>query len=148
LGLPARPLLWPFGDVESEGGEHDRLLRRWHEGADLELAEATREAERLVDEARNPAPRRRRRTPEPEQEPPAAEPAPSHGTPSPESCLTRRELEVAQLVSRGRTNPQIAEDLFISTSTAARHVANINRKTGFRSRAQIAEWVRAHGPGS
>ncbi|MBE3002066.1 tetratricopeptide repeat protein [Nocardiopsis sp. HNM0947] len=147
LGMPARPLLWPFGDVEPEGAERERLLQWWREGADLCLAQAAREAERLIDEARNPAPRRRRRAPEPEQEPSAAEPEVSHGAPAPEACLTRRELEVAQLVSRGRTNPQIAEELFISPSTAARHVANINRKTGFRSRAQIAEWVRGHSAG-
>jgi len=35
----------------------------------------------------------------------------------------------------------IAEELYISPATAARHVANIMLKLGFRSRAQIAAWA-------
>ena len=49
--------------------------------------------------------------------------------------LTPREREVLQLLAQGRTDAQIGEALFISTTTASRHVANIYRKLGVKSRA-------------
>jgi DNA-binding CsgD family transcriptional regulator/tetratricopeptide (TPR) repeat protein len=52
--------------------------------------------------------------------------------------LTRREREVADLVRVGRTNQEIAERLVISLSTAKVHVRNVLRKTGTRSRAELA----------
>jgi predicted ATPase/DNA-binding CsgD family transcriptional regulator len=59
----------------------------------------------------------------------------------PPSALTPRELEIAALVAAGRSNRAIADELVISPATAARHVANIMTKLGFRSRAQIAAWA-------
>ena len=52
-------------------------------------------------------------------------------------------------MASGRTNKAIADELSISHTTAARHVANIMAKLGFNSRSQIAAWVadRAQGPG-
>jgi DNA-binding NarL/FixJ family response regulator len=44
-------------------------------------------------------------------------------------------------VAEGRSNKAIAEELSISPTTAARHVANILAKLGFTSRTQIAAWV-------
>jgi predicted ATPase/DNA-binding CsgD family transcriptional regulator len=58
----------------------------------------------------------------------------------PPSSLTPREREIAALVATGRSNKAIAEELFISPATVAKHVANILAKLGFRSRAQIAAW--------
>jgi non-specific serine/threonine protein kinase len=55
--------------------------------------------------------------------------------------LTRRERQVAELVSRGLTNKQIAAKLVISQRTAQGHVEHILTKLGFTSRAQIAAWV-------
>jgi DNA-binding CsgD family transcriptional regulator len=55
--------------------------------------------------------------------------------------LTRREGEVAQLVSRGLSNRQIGDALVITEGTAALHVKNALRKLGFRSRAELAVWV-------
>jgi predicted ATPase/DNA-binding CsgD family transcriptional regulator/tetratricopeptide (TPR) repeat protein len=55
--------------------------------------------------------------------------------------LTARELQVAELVRAGATNRAIADGLRIRQPTAARHVANIMRKLGFNTRAQIAVWV-------
>jgi predicted ATPase/DNA-binding CsgD family transcriptional regulator len=55
--------------------------------------------------------------------------------------LTPRERQVAALVASGRSNKAIAEELFISPATAARHVANILAKLGFSSRTQIAAWA-------
>lgn len=55
--------------------------------------------------------------------------------------LTPRELQIALLIARGLSNRGIAEELFISPATAARHVANIFAKLGLNSRAQVAAWV-------
>jgi DNA-binding CsgD family transcriptional regulator len=52
--------------------------------------------------------------------------------------LTPRELEVLALVADGRSNRQIAEELFISTKTASTHVSNILAKLGVTSRVQAA----------
>jgi non-specific serine/threonine protein kinase len=62
-----------------------------------------------------------------------------------ETPLTPRELEVAILVARGRTNRQIAAELVITKGTAENHVVHILDKLGFDSRAQIAAWAVAHG---
>lgn len=59
-----------------------------------------------------------------------------------EGPLTAREREIARLITRGLTNRAIAEELFISPATAARHVANILGKLGFTSRAQVAVYIR------
>ena len=56
-------------------------------------------------------------------------------------CADPRERQVVELVAGGRSNKAIAEELFISPATAARHVANILAKLGFNSRAQIAAWA-------
>jgi predicted ATPase/DNA-binding NarL/FixJ family response regulator len=55
--------------------------------------------------------------------------------------LTRRELEVAQLVAGGRTNRQIGRTLGIAEKTTEVHVHNIIRKLGACSRAEVAAWV-------
>ncbi|MGH3335357.1 MAG: ATP-binding protein, partial [Nocardioides sp.] len=61
--------------------------------------------------------------------------------PSAPSPLTRRELEVADLVADGLSNPEIAARLVISVRTAQGHVESILRKLGFNSRSLIAAWV-------
>jgi len=52
--------------------------------------------------------------------------------------LSRRELEVLRLVSVGRTNREIAQDLFLSPRTVDMHVRNILRKLDCRSRVAAA----------
>ena len=52
--------------------------------------------------------------------------------------LTRRELEVLELLSEGLTNAEIAQRLFISTKTAGNHVSNILMKLNLRSRTEAA----------
>ena len=59
----------------------------------------------------------------------------------PAAALTKRELEVAQLVAGGLTNPQIARELVIGERTVDTHVENVLHKLGFSSRAQVAAWV-------
>ncbi|MET0305422.1 MAG: AAA family ATPase [Solirubrobacterales bacterium] len=55
-----------------------------------------------------------------------------------ESPLTRRELEVLRHVSIGRTNREIAQELFLSPRTVDMHVRNILRKLDCRSRVEAA----------
>ncbi|SEM33554.1 ATP-binding protein [Nonomuraea pusilla] len=57
--------------------------------------------------------------------------------------LTRREMEIAQLVAQGMTNKEIAATLVIAQRTAEGHVEHILTKLGFNSRAQVAGWIGA-----
>jgi DNA-binding NarL/FixJ family response regulator len=50
--------------------------------------------------------------------------------------LSRRELEVLRLVSVGRTNREIARELFLSPRTIDMHVRNVLTKLGCRSRTE------------
>jgi ATP/maltotriose-dependent transcriptional regulator MalT len=52
--------------------------------------------------------------------------------------LTEREREIVVLLAGGRSNPQIAESLFISPKTASVHVSNILAKLGVDSRVEAA----------
>jgi DNA-binding CsgD family transcriptional regulator len=52
--------------------------------------------------------------------------------------LTARELEVLRLVALGRTNRQIATELFITEKTAGLHVSNILSKLGAANRSEAA----------
>ena len=51
--------------------------------------------------------------------------------------LTPREVEVLALVGKGRSNDEIAEELFISASTAKTHVNRAMMKLGVHDRAQL-----------
>jgi DNA-binding NarL/FixJ family response regulator len=55
-------------------------------------------------------------------------------------ALTPRELDVLKLVARGLSNPDIAQQLFLSGHTVHRHLANILRKLNLSSRAAAAAW--------
>ncbi|MEU6414790.1 response regulator transcription factor [Microbispora sp. NPDC046933] len=55
--------------------------------------------------------------------------------------LSNRELEVVRAVARGRTNQEIAAELFISLSTVKSHVAGIQAKLGLRNRVEVAAWA-------
>ena len=84
------------------------------------ISRFTREARR-PDESALPAASRRR----------------GAGAPAPEA-LTPRELEVLQLLARGKSNPQIAQELVISRLTAKTHVERIIRKLEVSDRTQAA----------
>jgi non-specific serine/threonine protein kinase len=59
--------------------------------------------------------------------------------------LTRREREVLGLLCQRYTDPEIAEQLFISPSTASRHVSNIYGKLGVSGRREAAAVALRHG---
>ena len=66
--------------------------------------------------------------------------------------LTEREREVLVLLARGRTNDEIAAELFLSRATVKTHVGNVFMKLDLRDRAQAVVFayesglVRAAGP--
>ncbi|WP_053664354.1 response regulator [Streptomyces sp. MMG1121] len=51
--------------------------------------------------------------------------------------ITEREREVLTLIGRGRSNTEIAEDLFITVATAKSHVSRLFTKLGARDRVQL-----------
>jgi DNA-binding CsgD family transcriptional regulator len=56
--------------------------------------------------------------------------------------LSERELEVLALLASGRTNAEIARDLFVALGTVKSHVNNIYRKLGAANRAEAATRAR------
>jgi DNA-binding CsgD family transcriptional regulator len=68
-------------------------------------------------------------SPSPESEQPSSDEPPS---------LTRREKEVAVLVTRGLSNRRIAQELVLSEHTVHHHVTNILKKLNLSSRQQVA----------
>lgn len=59
--------------------------------------------------------------------------------------LTAREEGVLLAVARGRTNAEIAGELFISLSTVKTHLASLMNKLGVRNRVEIAMWAHETG---
>jgi DNA-binding CsgD family transcriptional regulator len=55
--------------------------------------------------------------------------------------LTERERAVARLIAAGASNPEIAQELFLSRKTVERHVSNLLKKVGVRNRAELAARV-------
>jgi DNA-binding CsgD family transcriptional regulator len=54
------------------------------------------------------------------------------------SVLSRRELDVARLAAAGMSNPEIADQLFLSRKTVERHISNALAKVGARNRTELA----------
>jgi DNA-binding NarL/FixJ family response regulator len=59
----------------------------------------------------------------------------------PSEPLTAREEEVLARVASGRTNSEIADELFISLSTTKTHLASLMSKLGARNRVELAMWA-------
>jgi DNA-binding NarL/FixJ family response regulator len=62
-----------------------------------------------------------------------------------EIVLSPRELDVLRLISLGRTNPEIAEALYVSRSTARAHVSSILEKLGAGSRTEAVSIAHRRG---
>lgn len=66
------------------------------------------------------------------------EPPADHG-------LTTRELEVLALIAHGRSNAEIAGELYVSGATVKTHLNHLLAKTGSRDRAQLVAYAFRHG---
>jgi len=55
--------------------------------------------------------------------------------------LSARELDVVKLAAVGRTNAEIAQELFISIGTVKTHLASVQAKLDARNRVEIAAWA-------
>jgi DNA-binding NarL/FixJ family response regulator len=62
-----------------------------------------------------------------------------------EGDLTPRESEVLRLIAAGKSNREIARELFVSEATVKTHVNRIFMKTGSRDRAQAMHYAYTHG---
>jgi DNA-binding NarL/FixJ family response regulator len=72
---------------------------------------------------------------------------PAPGTPAGTAAggLSEREREVAQLVATGRSNAEIASQLYLSEATIKSHIARILARLGLRDRVQVAVYAYEHG---
>ena len=95
----------------------------WSAGRALSLADAVAEALTVPDRVLVPTPETKRN---------------EHG-------LTAREIEVLRLLATGRSNPDIADALFISTRTAQTHVQHIFDKIDVGTRAEAAAYATKRG---
>ncbi|MGK8488350.1 response regulator [Nocardia asiatica] len=59
----------------------------------------------------------------------------------PATALTDREEQILAAVARGRTNNEIAAELYISLSTVKTHIASLMAKLGARNRVEIVIWA-------
>ncbi|MFJ4564950.1 response regulator [Streptomyces caelestis] len=78
----------------------------------------------------------------PRPKPRAPSPAPSAPLREP---LTERELDVVRLVALGRTNAEIAAELYVSLSTVKTHLSSVQLKLAARNRVEIAAWAWQNG---
>jgi len=61
------------------------------------------------------------------------------------SGLTSREVDIMKLVARGKTNAEIAQELFIGEATVRTHVSNLLSKLDLRDRVQIVSFAYESG---
>jgi DNA-binding CsgD family transcriptional regulator/tetratricopeptide (TPR) repeat protein len=114
----------------SRAGAQAAAIEAYRLARDLGAIPLQRELEGLATRSRLELERR------PSAAVPAAEPK-AHVRSTP-FTLTPRERDVLERVTLGRTNREIAADLFISEKTASVHVSNIKSKLGANGRAEIA----------
>jgi two-component system response regulator DevR len=59
--------------------------------------------------------------------------------------LTRRELEILQLVAEGHSNLQLARMLWVTEQTVKFHLSNIYRKLNVSNRTEASRWAQLNG---
>ncbi len=121
---------WRLAEALAEAGDRDEAQRQWQlavTGADT--LGATRLRAALADLGRRAR----------------LGPSSRAVAGSPLSVLTRRELEVLQALTAGRSNKEIAAELFISGKTVSVHVSNILAKLGAASRTEAAAIAHDNG---
>jgi DNA-binding NarL/FixJ family response regulator len=74
---------------------------------------------------------------------PAVTPAPAPIDDSP--GLTRRELEILQLVAEGHSNAELARMLWVTEQTVKFHLSNIYRKLNVANRTEASRWAQLRG---
>jgi DNA-binding CsgD family transcriptional regulator len=60
-----------------------------------------------------------------------------------EYSLSKREQELFVLVAEGKTNEEIADELFISIKTVKHHIYNVFQKMGVKNRLQLINSIRS-----
>jgi DNA-binding NarL/FixJ family response regulator len=70
-----------------------------------------------------------------------ADSAPPGPRRQPREPLTKREEEVLRAVAQGRTNAELAAELYISLSTVKTHLSSLHTKLGARNRVELAAWA-------
>jgi DNA-binding NarL/FixJ family response regulator len=63
----------------------------------------------------------------------------------PAAALTKREMQVMEMIARGMTNREIARDLEISVKTVDTHRGHIIKKLGVRNNADLTRFAVRHG---
>jgi DNA-binding NarL/FixJ family response regulator len=126
---------WRLAEALLEAGRRDEAQQEWRQA--VEVAEQLSARPLLV--ALTDLGRRGRLTRE--QEPAGRSPV------SPLRGLTAREQEVLRLLAAGRSNREIAAELFIAPKTASVHVSNILGKLHAASRTEAAAIAHAEGVG-
>jgi DNA-binding NarL/FixJ family response regulator len=61
------------------------------------------------------------------------------------ALLTKRELEILQLVAEGHSNSQLARILWVTEQTVKFHLSNIYRKLDVANRTEASRWAQLHG---
>jgi DNA-binding NarL/FixJ family response regulator len=77
--------------------------------------------------------------------PPGVEELVAHGENHPASSLTAREQQVMEMLSRGLTNREIAEQLQISIKTVDTHRGHVLKKLGLRNNSELTRFAVKHG---
>jgi DNA-binding NarL/FixJ family response regulator len=118
------------GRALAQAGEPDRAVAQLRQAADqLQACGSLRYRAAAEFELRRLGHRIHRRTP------------PGDPHKSGVQSLTSRELQIARLLVDRRTNPEIAETLFLSPKTVETHLRNLFHKLDVSSRAEVARMV-------